>query len=175
MRFLLDGEILYIQQLSHPPSFTERSMMLLLGTLEILLKLSFYVFYHGVFLLASQSSLNNAPPALIPQDAVCFTVVLWPLPHTVSHHPRQKQQPVTTSQGETKPQQLRLRHRPVLGPCTTRAAQRLLLPHASGKITLNSTAQLTHIFILVMFRPILYFQLPLFLSLYYDFIWAYVF
>lgn len=62
--------------------FTERSMMLLLDTPEILLKLSFYVFYHGVLLLASQSSLNNAPPALIPQHALCFTVVLFGLYHT---------------------------------------------------------------------------------------------
>lgn len=44
-----------------------------------------------------------------------------------------------------------------------------------AKITLNRTAQLTHIFILVMFRPILSSHLPLFLSLYYDFIWTWVF
>lgn len=82
VRFLLHGVILYIQQLSHPQFFTERSMMLLLGIPKILLKLSIYVFYHGVLVLVSQSSLNSVPPALIPQHAVCFTTALFGLYHT---------------------------------------------------------------------------------------------
>lgn len=57
-------------------------MMLLLGIPKILLKLSFCVFYHGVLVLVSQSSLNSIPPALIPQHAVCFTMALFGLYHT---------------------------------------------------------------------------------------------
>lgn len=156
VRFLLDGGMLCTQQLSHPQSFTERSTMLMLGIPKILLKLSFYVFYHGVFLSASQSSLNNAPPALTPQHAVvCFTVVLFGLyqefPITQaknrsgsSHWPLHSVKP--------SPSQLRLRQRQVLGPCTTRSEQSLVLSHANGKnhieqldSTINSYLCISHV------------------------------